>query len=306
MHEGSLVSVVIPAFNCRERIEGAIRSTLAQDLSPLEVIVVDDCSTDGTDCVSLANIDRRVRFIRLDQNRGGAIARNIGIDAASGEWTAFCDADDRWLPNKLSAQIAMLHRYPHQSAFACANVRFEGGRLNGRVCNARPPREHEDISQYFLIHGCTFQTSTIVLPTQLARLVRFNELLRRHQDWDFVFRLMRAGSRAIYSHEPLVLYWDGENADRISNQKSIEPTLSWLSSARGLINPEAAAALYFRVCFRGHFMRDPVGAIKSASQYIAHNPHSIAWLTRKLSKRTLQKIAKHTSKLKLGSSTHTG
>jgi glycosyltransferase involved in cell wall biosynthesis len=101
----SSVSVVIPAFNAAQYIGAAIASALAQSFQPQEVIVVDDGSTDGT-----AELVRRswpgVQVLR-QANRGSGAARNAGCGAARGEWLAFLDADDQWLPRKLERQIAL-------------------------------------------------------------------------------------------------------------------------------------------------------------------------------------------------------
>src|SRR6266536_6439533 len=99
--ETASVSVVVPVYNCVDRVQGAIRSALDQAPRPLEIIVVDDASTDSIDGAALAAIDPCIRVIRHEVNRGGGAARNTGIDAARGELIAFLDADDRWLPGKL-------------------------------------------------------------------------------------------------------------------------------------------------------------------------------------------------------------
>jgi glycosyltransferase involved in cell wall biosynthesis len=100
------VTVVIPTFNYARFIREAVESTLAQTLPPLEVIVVDDGSTDHTPEVMAAYAsDPRVCYVR-QENRGLSAARNAGIKAARGEFIALLDADDRWKPEKLSRQLA--------------------------------------------------------------------------------------------------------------------------------------------------------------------------------------------------------
>ncbi|MET4277395.1 MULTISPECIES: glycosyltransferase family 2 protein [unclassified Bradyrhizobium] len=131
-----LVSVVIPLFNRQDRIEGAIRSALSQQPKPLEIIVVDDGSSDLPDETWLPGIDPCVRVIRHEKNRGGAVARNTGIDAAKGDVIAFLDADDRWLPGKLQTQLAQTAG--SSNVFASGNIRIEGGPWDGRLYNPRP------------------------------------------------------------------------------------------------------------------------------------------------------------------------
>lgn len=104
----ALVSVVMPAYNAQRTLPASIASALAQDHRDLELIVVDDCSSDGTwELVQqAARGDARIRPIRHARNGGVAAARNTAIAAAGGRYISFLDSDDRWLAGKLSAQVA--------------------------------------------------------------------------------------------------------------------------------------------------------------------------------------------------------
>lgn len=104
-----LVSVIIPAYNRAHCIADAVASALAQTFTNHEIIVVDDGSTDAT-IANLSPFGNRVRLIR-QPNRGVSAARNAGIRAASGDWIAFLDSDDRWRPDKLARQYACVHQY---------------------------------------------------------------------------------------------------------------------------------------------------------------------------------------------------
>jgi glycosyltransferase involved in cell wall biosynthesis len=106
------VSVIIPTYNREHLVSEAISSVLAQDIEGciLEIIVVDDGSTDKTREVLKAFGDK-IRYI-YQENKGAGAARNRGIDEATGEWIAFLDSDDRWLPNKLSLQFKVLGAFP--------------------------------------------------------------------------------------------------------------------------------------------------------------------------------------------------
>lgn len=106
-----LVSIVIPLFNAKEYISETIESVLNQSYKNLEVIVVDDCSSDGSQKVveDFSKIDSRVKLIQMEQNFGGpAKPRNIGVENSKGEYIAFLDADDIWEENKLEVQIKLM------------------------------------------------------------------------------------------------------------------------------------------------------------------------------------------------------
>lgn len=107
---GDLVSVIMPAYNCADFIGESIESVLNQTYTNLELIIVDDCSTDDTVSVIgryIAN-DKRIRLFQLKKNCGGAIARNIAVDKAKGVYLAFNDSDDIWKANKLKKQIRFM------------------------------------------------------------------------------------------------------------------------------------------------------------------------------------------------------
>jgi teichuronic acid biosynthesis glycosyltransferase TuaG len=106
----SLVSVIIPMYNAARYIEETIHSALAQTHDNLEVLAVDDCSSDGTRDVvaAMAAADPRVRLLLHQQNAGPAAGRNTALTAARGRYIAFLDADDLWLPGKLEAQVKLL------------------------------------------------------------------------------------------------------------------------------------------------------------------------------------------------------
>jgi glycosyltransferase involved in cell wall biosynthesis len=106
----SLISCIVPVFNGERYIRDALESIFAQTYRPLEILVADDGSTDGTAAVVAAFSDR-VRYLR-QSNRGPAAARNLGIGAATGDFIAFLDADDLWHPEKLIRQMARFQARP--------------------------------------------------------------------------------------------------------------------------------------------------------------------------------------------------
>jgi glycosyltransferase involved in cell wall biosynthesis len=105
-----LISVIVPVFNCERFVAEALQSVLAQDYPNLELVVVDDGSTDATPDV-VRSVHPKVRLV-CQRNLGPAAARNRGIRESHGEYLAFLDGDDVWLPGKLAAQMAHLQALP--------------------------------------------------------------------------------------------------------------------------------------------------------------------------------------------------
>ena len=131
---GSLVSVVLPVFNAADFIAEAISSVLGQTHKEIELIVVDDCSTDGTHAVvnSLFGSCESLRYFRLEANSGTpAVPRNFGVSRAAGDFVAFIDADDVWHPQKLELQLSCLRQ---QSAEAVSARSLDFNSRNGFFC----------------------------------------------------------------------------------------------------------------------------------------------------------------------------
>lgn len=136
------VSIVIPAYNAADTIGQAIESALAQDFRDMEIIVVNDGSTDGTREI-LRNYGDRIRVI--DQiNRGQAAARNVAIAASQGEYLAFLDADDYWLPGRVTSTVeALLHDTAGLALCDFRMVDRSTGKILGTMRPGRTPRKDD-------------------------------------------------------------------------------------------------------------------------------------------------------------------
>lgn len=197
------VSVVIPAYNAARTLGEAIASVRAQTLTVLEIIVVDDASKDETLATLEALAGPDLVVVRQPRNAGGSAARNRGIDTARGDWVAFLDADDLWVPTKLATQFAALagQATPAFCFSSLIRVNEYGER---HVLPKRSPRAGESLADYMLKAGNVVQTSTLLLPRTVLQACRFRGGLRRFQDIDFVLQLGAAGVNAVHVSEPLV------------------------------------------------------------------------------------------------------
>ena len=202
-----LVSVVIPTHNRAHVVARAIRSALAQTVSDLEVLVVDDGSTDNTSEVVKAFGDARLRFLALTRNAGVSCARNRGIQAARGGLVAFLDSDDEWLPGKLERQLARLGDDPRASVVYCGWSRADEPTGHDRPSPGAVYYEGDVLQP--LVDGWTPGTSSFVVRrSTLLAIGGFDEELRAWTDYDLWLRLAGAGHHFLAVRERLRIKHD--------------------------------------------------------------------------------------------------
>lgn len=197
------VSVVIPTHNRAHLLARALQSILRQTYRNIEILVVDDGSTDQTTHTVGSFNDSRIVYIRSAQNKGAAAARNIGINAAEGEFVAFQDSDDEWLHDKLAKQMTLFAQLPPAVGVVYAGYHKVTG-LNKEYVSAR-----QAVRKRRRIHRQLLEGNFIALPTVIVRrrclasVDGFDESLPRLQDWDLFIRLAKEYDFACID-EPLV------------------------------------------------------------------------------------------------------
>ncbi|MHB1360709.1 MAG: glycosyltransferase family 2 protein [Rhodocyclaceae bacterium] len=214
MRDTPLISVVIPCHNAERWIAATLRSVLAQDWPPLEVIVVDDGSSDA----SVAVVDQGFPQVRLlrQLNRGVAAARNFGIREAQGGWIAFVDADDIWLPGKLKAQWEALAACPEARVAYTAwqvwpseDAEPAAALLQHLEVAAQDPTRWLGATGWIypdLLLECAVWTSTVLAERTLFDEVGlFDESLRVGEDYDLWLRVSQT-SQIIRVARPYALY----------------------------------------------------------------------------------------------------
>jgi len=240
-------SVIIPCYNASDTIAAALDSLIEQRREDFEVIMIDDASKDveATAEVVARYADKLdVRLVRNLSNMNGAYSRNVGIQAARGQYVAFLDADDTWSPERLRlADEALAERRGHDKPFIIYG-RFELLREHARgvLLPLRGIRDHEPVADYVFAAGQHMQTSTFVCPTAVARHVMFDERLTRHQDSDFMMRAQAAGIGFCFQKEKCANYRfrAGDLQRRIhSGRINTAFCNDWLSSKRDLFSRRA-------------------------------------------------------------------
>jgi glycosyltransferase involved in cell wall biosynthesis len=195
----SLVSVVIPTYNHGALVPEAVESALAQSWPRVEVIVVDDGSTDDSPA-RLARFGSRIAVIR-QEHRGPALARNAGIRASRGEWIGFLDSDDLWMPEKISRCMAALE------GARDAGVAYTAVRIHELDTGRKYPLPQYTMSgnlaRALFLECKGVNTSTLVVSrAALDKVGIFDEAFFRAQDWDLMVRL---AEHYDYVHVPEIL-----------------------------------------------------------------------------------------------------
>lgn len=210
MIDPPLVSVIIPTYNRATFIPDAIESVLGQTYKHLELIIVDDGSTDETQAV-LSHYGDKVRVLR-QQNAGPAIARNRGIAVARGDIIAFLDSDDQWLPSKLERQVESLRLAgPEVTCSLCnCTVHYANGTKTSTFAIADTIPECEtgiwlNPAEVLLNRFVMFNQAVAIRREVLERVGYFDETLKFGEDYDLPFRLAMEGPWTILRDE-LVAY----------------------------------------------------------------------------------------------------
>lgn len=198
--EQPFISVIMPAYRCAGVIGGAIESVLSQGVN-LELLVIDDCGPeDLTQALAPWESDERVRILRNSENLGAAASRNRGVEAARGEYVAFLDADDIWLPGKLEKQMRLLEKTGDVLCATGRELMTPGGVPTGRVIPVRERITYRDLLRHNCI-GC----SSVVMKREAA-LEFPMEHEDSHEDYIMWLRVLRKYRTACAVNEPLLRY----------------------------------------------------------------------------------------------------
>ena len=197
-----LVSVIMPAYRCADVIERSVGSVQAQTLGDWELLLVDDCSPDGTyeKALLLAKQDDRIHVFRTPGNSGPAVARNIALENARGRYAAFLDSDDRWLPEKLSRQIAFMRE--KNAAFSC--TAYDRVAEDGTVLQHVTPFEKADYNKV-LYYANPVGNSTAMIDREVLGALRV-PMIRKRNDFALWLEALKITDYAYGMKECLAQY----------------------------------------------------------------------------------------------------
>ena len=184
-----MVSIIIPLYNKKGKIEHTIQSILCQTTQNFEIVIVNDGSTDQSEQVVEKIRDNRIRLVN-QANGGPSKARNTGILEAKGDWILFLDADDDLLPNALSVFVSLTERDPKEKCFAC-NFYLERNGQKRLYSYSYSEKIIENPFMAWSFHCLFPRTGASLFHKEITKDFLFNEKYRRYEDAEWLFRIMR-------------------------------------------------------------------------------------------------------------------
>ncbi|MES2489433.1 MAG: glycosyltransferase family 2 protein [Pseudomonadota bacterium] len=276
MNASPKVSVIIPTHNRPHTLPRAIHSVLQQGYADIELIVVDDASNTAAAAEIVANFaltDPRIRYIRREVSGGAAAARNTGIEAAMGEFIAFQDDDDEWLPGKLERQMALMAELGEECQLVGGPLIRYVADVGIKVFSWPASANSSWVDTQRFVEGCSaFLQTTLIRKSALKKIGGFNPDVPISEDYEMVLRLLDHGRLATVQDFVTIVYeqsganLSGQKPLRVaSNLKILELHAKRLKTyplAVGLLNYEAAVSA-LRTGQRGLAARFWLGAFTS-------------------------------------------
>jgi len=273
------VSVIIPAYNAEGYVGRAIDSVLAQNRQPDEIIVVDDGSTDNTAEV-IKSYGSKVHGIR-QENGGASVARNTGIEAATGKWIAFLDADDEWLPEKLQLQMEHLKRnsdliWTHSNYLVHTPAESKQRLAYSPAKYEKYLQQDDCFEDYLAVYPAVcIRTSTAVVRKSVLQqtgLFRVGQLWA--QDTDMFLRIAYTNPRIGFLPAPLTVYYADvpgcitlKNRGRITQRCDLVDRHLAIADRHGRLDDfESCARTVLANCIRGVLACDPAADLTQFSE----------------------------------------
>lgn len=213
----SKVSIIIPTYNRGYIIKKSIKSILNQSYQDFELIIVDDCSNDDTQEIVEKIQDKRIKYIKLENNSGANKARNIGIQNARYDLIAFHDSDDEWHRDKLEKQL----KYLEDGKFDIVSCKYN--QYINEKFNSVVPLDNIDLSEDLLnkvLYGNFMSTQTILGKKICFQVEKFDNDLPRYQDWELAIRLIQ-NYKIGFLNIPLVDVYIQENSISKNPEKGL-------------------------------------------------------------------------------------
>lgn len=209
--DDSLVSIIMPCYNCSEFISDTILSVINQTYKNWELIIVDDCSTDESIAKIEAYNDDRIKIFRNDKNSGAAYSRNVAIKNAKGRWIAFLDSDDIWTYNKLEVQLDYMQEYDKSFTCTIYGKITETGEILDKIIDNANIRTYDE-----LLKNCPGNLTVMYDAKSLGKIYAYD--IKRRNDYALWFKVIRKSGEL--SCVPKCLGYHRVRSNSISSDKT--------------------------------------------------------------------------------------
>ena len=183
-----LVSVVMPVYNSEKYLKEAMDSILSQSYQNIELVIIDNGSSDSSRKIILSISDSRIRFLQNEQNFGIVFSRNRGLEEAAGKYVATLDSDDIALPGRIAEQVSFLEAHPD---YGLCGTFYHTIDANGKILKKiNFPTSDRDIQTYLTIGNC-FGNSTMMLQSKLAKELKYRQNFDMVEDYELWYRISK-------------------------------------------------------------------------------------------------------------------
>jgi len=225
------VSVIIPAYNAAGSINRSLESVLSQDYGDVEIIIVNDGSTDDTESVLRKYLsDNKIKYFKTE-NKGVSRAINTGLKEATGDYLCFLHADDLFLPGKIKTQVLLMEKYKNYGISYTKESYFREGNVS-RVIKSPYFHFSGDIF-YFLKRSNFIHMSTVMLRKNTLGKELLDGALTCHEEWDLFLRLSAKGAKFLYINETL--------SSVAMSEKNLSSNNALMDSTREVVGKRAKA-----------------------------------------------------------------
>lgn len=242
-----MITIIMPAYNCEKFIKQAVQSVISQTYEDWKLIIIDDCSTDGTRrlATELAAGDARIELLCNEKNQGVSRTRNRGIKEAKTEWIAFLDSDDAWDKEKLAKQVALTEGNP-QAEFTFTGSAFmrESGELMDAVFQVP-----ERVTRRKLLKQNVISCSSVMIKRELLLRHPMPEGKEIHEDFAVWLTVLSEIEYAYGINEPLLTYRVYQGSKSGNKRKAAR--MNWNTYRKVGLNPVVAAYYMFWYAVNG-------------------------------------------------------
>ena len=235
------ISIIMPYYNAAKYITETVGAIIAQTYKDWELIIVDDCSPKPKtmDVLNdIAAMDSRIRVLRTTRNGGAGMARNVGIEAAEGQYLAFCDSDDWWYPTKLEEQL----RFMQENGYPFTCTWYEDANENLETYYTMKQSERQSYKS--MISGCNVGTPGVMIDTHMLGK-KYMPNLRRAEDWGLWMMYLRDTEYLVTYPKALWKYRHVSGSETSNKWKQMQAVIAMYREVLGFSKIKAYAVCFF-------------------------------------------------------------